>query len=103
MPSPNAWVYKTALWQRIRAQRLRDDKGLCRYCKQMGRIVPAVVVDHIKAHRGDRELAFDYDNTQSLCADCHDRHAQAKDKGLPVAGCDADGYPLDPTHPWGDK
>lgn len=68
----------------------------------MGDVVAATVVDHIKPHRGDRALAFDPDNLQSLCKPCHDRHADAKDRGLPIAGCDADGMPLDPSHAWGN-
>jgi len=96
------WIYKTALWLRLRAEQLRAEP-LCRYCTEMGLTVAADTVDHIKPHRGDRDLAFDSDNLQSLCAACHNRHAQAKDNGLPVAGCDADGYPLDPNHVWGDR
>lgn len=94
------WVYKTALWQRLRAEQLRREP-LCRYCKEMGEVTAAMIVDHIKPHRGERDLAFDPDNLQSLCKPCHDRHAQAKDAGKPVAGCDAEGYPLDTQHPWG--
>lgn len=67
----------------------------------MGRVVAADTVDHVIPHRGHRNLAFDPENLQSLCKPCHDRHAQAKDRGEPVAGCDADGYPLDPSHRWG--
>lgn len=100
MSEAGAWVYKTARWLAMRLAQLRDEP-LCRYCKQMGRVVAATTVDHIRPHRGDRKLAFDPYNLQSLCKPCHDRHAQAKDNGLPVAGCDADGYPLDPSHPWG--
>lgn len=84
----------------MREAQLRDDP-LCRYCQEMGDVVAAGIVDHIKPHRGDRNLAFDPENLQSLCKPCHDRHAQSKDRGLPVAGCDADGWPLDPAHPWG--
>jgi 5-methylcytosine-specific restriction endonuclease McrA len=83
----------------MRAEQLRKEP-LCRYCGAMGWTVPATTVDHVTPHKGDRNLAFDADNLQSLCKDCHDRHAQAKDKGQPVAGCDADGYPLDPGHKW---
>jgi len=98
--NPARWVYKTALWQRLRGAQLRD-QPLCRYCKEMGLTVAATIVDHIKPHRGDRNLAFDQTNLQSLCKPCHDMHADAKDRGKTVAGCDADGYPLDPTHEWG--
>lgn len=100
MPSSHAWVYKTDLWRRLRLQQLRTEP-LCRYCRTMGRVEAATVVDHVRPHRGERDLAFDPDNLQSLCKPCHDRHAQAKDRGEPVAGCDARGMPLDPNHPWG--
>lgn len=93
------WIYKTTLWQSMRLAQLASEP-LCRYCAQLGRVTPADTVDHRRPHRGNRALAFDPTNLQSLCKPCHDRHAQAKDNGLPVAGCDADGYPLDPDHPW---
>lgn len=101
MSNPARWVYKTSRWAALRAEQLRQEP-LCRYCKPMGDVVAATVVDHIKPHRGDRALAFDPDNLQSLCKPCHDRHADAKDRGLPIAGCDADGMPLDPSHAWGN-
>lgn len=94
------WPYNTSLWLRMRAERLRIEP-VCRYCRQIGLVTPADTVDHIRPHRGDINLAFDADNLQSCCAPCHDRHAQAKDRGEAVAGCDASGYPLDPTHVWG--
>ena len=94
------WVYKTASWQRLRLEQLRCEP-LCRYCGQMGLVVAATVVDHVRPHRGNRELAFDPNNLQSLCKPCHDRFATLKDRGQAVPGCDADGYPLDPNHPWG--
>ena len=97
--NPARWVYKTALWERMRQTQLRSEP-LCRYCGQIGDITPATVVDHIKPHKGQRVLAFDQDNLQSLCKPCHDKWAQAKDNGKPIAGVDADGFPIDPNHPW---
>jgi 5-methylcytosine-specific restriction endonuclease McrA len=93
-------VYKRAKWQRLRLAQLAR-QPLCHYCFQIGLITPATVVDHIKPHRGDFVLAFDAQNLASVCKPCHDRHAQAKDRGIPVAGCDADGLPLDSSHAWG--
>jgi len=93
------WVYHTARWQRMRLQQLRDEP-LCRYCAAMGWVVPATVVDHTIPHRGDRDLALDQGNLQSVCKPCHDRLCQIKDSGRPVPGCGADGYPLDPAHHW---
>jgi 5-methylcytosine-specific restriction protein A len=36
-----------------------------------GRAVPATVVDHVRAHKGDRRLFWDRRNWQALCASCH--------------------------------
>jgi len=96
----HAKIYGRAIWQKLRAEQLRQEP-LCRYCKQMGRVVAADTVDHITPHRGDEALAFDPDNLQSLCKPCHDVHADAKDRGKVMAGCDADGYPIADDHPWG--
>ncbi len=73
---------------------------LCQYCLKYGDITSATVVDHIEPHRGDEAKAYDPENLQSLCETCHNVHADAKDKGKAMAGCDADGLPLDPDHPW---
>lgn len=35
--------------------------------------VPATVVDHVKPHRGDKELFWDETNWQALCTPCHNR------------------------------
>ena len=40
------------------------------------------------------------DNLQPLCASCHSVKT-ARDNGKNVSmGCDINGMPLDPTHPW---
>ena len=38
-----------------------------------GKVVPAIVVDHIIPHRGNQRLFWDMKNWQPLCKDCHDR------------------------------
>ena len=57
-------------WRVARARFLKKSP-LCRKCLAEGRLVPATVVDHIKPHRGDKELFWDEDNFQALCARCH--------------------------------
>src|SRR3546814_8972989 len=79
MPSEHSWVYHTTAWQSLRIARLNAEP-LCRLCSALGLTVPATVVDHIRPHRGDRNLAFDPDNLQSLCKPCHDRHKQAQER-----------------------
>jgi 5-methylcytosine-specific restriction endonuclease McrA len=62
------------------------------------------VVDHIKRRRDGGSDALD--NLRSLC-DQHDRQVKERPSGqranagkLFVRGCDANGRPLDPNHPW---
>lgn len=67
-------------WKKIRARFLKENP-LCVYCMREGRVEPANVVDHIKPHKGDKELFFDYDNYQSLCYSCHNRKTAKEDGG----------------------
>lgn len=91
-------LYYLAAWKRIRAVRLRNDP-LCAMCSTTERPVAAAICDHIKPHRGNRQLFFDYDNTQSLCKLCHDSTKQRLET-VGEIGCDDAGNPLDPDHPW---
>jgi 5-methylcytosine-specific restriction protein A len=91
-------MYRTAQWQDIRRRRLTIEP-LCRICAAKGLTIAASVCDHIKPHRGDVALFFDFNNTQSLCAPCHDidkGHIEAHGFSKAVG---ADGYPTDPLHP----
>lgn len=96
-----ATIYNSKRWRVLRHDHLSKEP-LCRYCHAAGDIVAADTVDHIKPHKGDLDLAFDPGNLQSLCKTCHDIHADAKDREKVMAGCDADGYPIDPSHVWSD-
>lgn len=44
-----------------------------------GEIVRATVVDHIRPHRGDRELFWDRSNWQGLCGPCHNSKTARED------------------------
>lgn len=82
-------------WRRLRAAVL-EREPLCRDCWKRGRITTATDLDH--ADNNPRNNAED--NLVPLCHECHSRKTQA-DLGKRVAyGCDADGMPLDPLHPW---
>jgi 5-methylcytosine-specific restriction protein A len=85
-------------WQQA-GKRFLLDNPLCVYCQKVGRITPATVVDHIIPHRGDEELFWDVSNWQSLCKRCHDS-VKAKEERGKHTGCDAEGKPLSPLHPW---
>lgn len=93
--------YKTADWYaRIRPRQLAR-APLCEWpdCNR-----PADTVDHIipiKQGGPKRDPA----NLQSLCTDHHQVKRSAEAKGLDwrqvaYRGCDSDGTPLDPSHPW---
>ena len=94
-------IYNSKRWKALRRNQLAKEP-LCRYCQSHGQITAADTVDHKKPHRGDKKLAFDPENLQSLCKPCHDIHADAKDRGKTMAGCDEAGYPIDPEHPWSE-
>ncbi|HYC42354.1 MAG TPA: HNH endonuclease signature motif containing protein [Noviherbaspirillum sp.] len=79
-----------APWRKLRALVLNDDP-FCRHCGQ-----PATDVDHINNDPSDNRL----ENLQPLCHSCHS-HKTNVDMGHRVAyGCDVNGMPLDPSHPW---
>ena len=86
-------------WQRYRVAYLTHHP-LCTMCRARGRTRAATVVDHIKPHRGDQVLFWDPSNHQALCQPCHDGIKQAQEKGGRLAGCGADGMPLDQQHHW---
>lgn len=93
-------LYKTNRWKALRLAQLREDP-LCTMCRQQGFTEAASVVDHIKAHKGDVELFHDPANLQSLCKAHHDGAKQKEEaRGTGAIGCDASGWPLDPSHHW---
>ncbi|WP_338056068.1 HNH endonuclease signature motif containing protein [Thermanaerosceptrum fracticalcis] len=49
---------------------------------KQGKIVPAIVVDHIRPHKGDYELFWDESNWQPLCKQCHDRKTATEDSNF---------------------
>ena len=65
-------------WQKYRKAYLAQHP-LCVECMKHGRYVPATDVDHIKAHRGDKDLFWDPDNLQALCHSCHSKKTNAED------------------------
>ncbi len=66
-------------WRRERLAYLAANT-LCVRCMAAGRVTAATVVDHIKAHRGDKRLFWDQVNWQSLCKPCHDRKTATEDR-----------------------
>lgn len=70
-----------AKWRKARLRFLRQNP-LCVHCLDEDEITPATVVDHIQAHKGDRELFWDEDNWQALCKMHHDIKTAKEDGGF---------------------
>ena len=70
-----------AKWRRARMHHLKAHP-LCVNCMKAGRVMAATVVDHIKAHKGDKVLFWDKDNWQSLCKQHHDIKTATEDGGF---------------------
>jgi 5-methylcytosine-specific restriction enzyme A len=93
--------YLSKAWRRLRAARLRMDAHTCTVpgCKAR-----AIIVDHIQPRlAGGSDAIW---NLRSLCRE-HDNQIKERPGGkrankgrLVVRGCNADGSPRDPTHPW---
>lgn len=79
-PSSNDRGYNSR-WRKARVLFLRDNP-LCEECKKQGRYTPATVVDHIRPHKGNKDLFWDCDNWQALCKQCHDRKTATEDGGF---------------------
>ena len=62
--------YNSSDWRILSAKRLQDDGYQCAWC---GKI--ATEVDHIEEIQTPEgwEKRLDYDNTRSLCHDCHNK------------------------------
>ena len=83
-----------AAWRTLRAAVLRE-QPLCEYCQA----AEATEVDHMDNDPTNNDRS----NLVSACKPCHSRKTQA-DMGKRVAwGCDAEGMPLDPSHPWSNE
>lgn len=68
-------------WQKARQTYLKRNP-LCVECMKDNQIEPAVVVDHIKPHKGDVVLFWDKSNWQPLCKRHHDIKTASKDGGF---------------------
>jgi 5-methylcytosine-specific restriction endonuclease McrA len=82
-------------WRAIRQQVL-DREPLCRDCAARGLVTIATEVDHIAGDTADNRL----EALMPLCAPCHSHKTACELAGVPLKGCDVNGYPLDPRHPW---
>jgi len=61
--------YNKQQWRRLRRQQLQR-QPLCVLCEELGDLVPASQVDHVRAI-SDGGAPADLNNLRSLCASCH--------------------------------
>jgi 5-methylcytosine-specific restriction endonuclease McrA len=97
---PQRSWYSLQSWRRRSAHQKRIEP-LCRMCLAEGRVTSAQIADHIVDHAGSWN-AFVLGQLQSLCAPCHERK-HGRLKGPPRCDVDANGYPVDPNHPFNAK
>ncbi len=88
-----------ARWRKARLRFLATHP-LCVMCDARGVVSAAVIVDHIKPHKGDAVLFWDEDNWQGLCVTDANSVKQAQERSGYLRGADATGMPLDVQHPW---
>lgn len=85
-------------WYRLRRSVLAE-QPLCQYCRP-GVITPATEVDHKNNDPADNSR----ENLVSCCKPCHSIKTMADMYGRPARmGCDAEGKPINPAHPWNEK
>ena len=73
-----AW-YKTADWRRLRWDCISAALFTCVRCGHIGES-HELVADHVRPHRGERDLFFNPGNLQCLCAPCHNRDKQREER-----------------------
>jgi 5-methylcytosine-specific restriction enzyme A len=67
-------------WRGYRSRYLKEHP-LCVECEVGGRTTAATVVDHVKAHKGDKALFWAKENHRALCKPCHDKRIDEGDFG----------------------
>lgn len=99
-PRPWAYLYKSARWSRIRAAQLAATP-LCEPCAKATppRVTPATTVHHVIPHKGDPTI-FHTGPFESHCKACHDAIGAEQDRQGYHSLTDAQGYPIDPRHPF---
>ena len=78
-PSKFHKLYKLKEWQELRLKVLKK-YPLCYKCLEIGRQSISTISDHLKDHKGDLTLFFDFDNIKGICKKCHNRKSAIERK-----------------------
>ena len=84
-PNERSKVYATSRWRGVRAEVMLRDGFICVRCYLEGRRSPGKIVHHRIPLKSGGE-AFDPNNLELLCHDCHEReHVELKRTDLSEA------------------
>lgn len=90
--------YQLPVWRAIRRRQL-NEHPLCEKCEARGITRAANTVDHHPPHEGVWER-FVNGPFRSLCGSCHSGDARQEQRRGYSGAVGADGFPLDPAHPF---
>lgn len=97
------WPYNLSTWKKLRALKLAD-QPLCEPCERRGIPTPARHVDHKVSMASGGDPFPPLSGLMAMCPSCHSIKTAAKDRrggsGVAFKGCDVEGMPLDPAHPF---
>ena len=93
---PRKW-YNLGRW-RNRAEAQMREHPLCAHCLAKGLVVPGVIADHVKPHKGEWN-EFWLGKLQSLCRACHESGKKFQENRGFRSDIGEDGWPIDPLHP----
>lgn len=89
---------QSSAWQRLRAVVLAE-QPLCVDCLARGQVVPATDVDHDDGDPSNNARS----NLVPRCHSDHSTKTMRERHGSTMRGCDVNGMPLDPAHPWNSR
>jgi 5-methylcytosine-specific restriction protein A len=71
-------VYQNRQWKWMREEKFAMNP-VCERCESLGKTSPTEEVHHKQTIEAAPDLAFDWDNLESLCEQCHEiRHKEMK-------------------------
>lgn len=91
-------LYKTKRWQDTRARQLAKNP-VCQRCFKRGHVIKATVCHHVDKNSKTDPATFFAGPFESLCAPCHDSHAQSEERIGYSNEIGPDGWPVDERHP----